>query len=361
MATAYAITALYCKANVSTSKMVVPQRWYNVDVVVRDARAIGYLHAGDINEYPRLWSGPVQRKQFWRASRGQSQCGMAISSVWRRSRWLINLPKWHHGGGGEIWGSTVTLAHGCVINQITQDISLMEQLNTRDLGIKIRRQEKCVSCRTPNQCWMMVSFPLQSTNRSARILSAANWQSLRAPLMCGQNLRANAWVVTQRWYQPVFHRAAKRWLHHDGIDIARANCGPSQHGHKTSGKWPQKGASKQQSWPLMGQNVGELWDPAITTKSEQANNSHGLSWHKMSANYKALFVSDDKKGASQLQLWPFMARDVGKLRGPICFWRQEGSVLGQLALSTLSGLARSRKNRRSNRFLIIEKLWDLVV
>jgi hypothetical protein len=32
--------------------MVVPQRWYNVDVVVRDARAIGYLHAGDINEYP---------------------------------------------------------------------------------------------------------------------------------------------------------------------------------------------------------------------------------------------------------------------------------------------------------------------
>ncbi len=51
----------------------------------------------------------------------------------------------------------------------------------------------------------------------------------------------------------------------------------------------------------------------ITTKREQANNSRGLSWREMSASYKALFVSDDKKRASQLQSWPFMARDVGKL------------------------------------------------
>jgi hypothetical protein len=50
----------------------------------------------------------------------------------------------------------------------------------------------------------------------------------------------------------------------------------------------------------MVQDIGELQDPVITTKREQANNSHGLSWREMSASYEALFVSDDKKGASQL-------------------------------------------------------------
>jgi hypothetical protein len=63
--------------------------WYNVDAIVRDARAIGYLHAGDINEYLRSCSGLVQRKQFQHASRGQSQCGMAISSVRRGPRTKI--------------------------------------------------------------------------------------------------------------------------------------------------------------------------------------------------------------------------------------------------------------------------------
>jgi hypothetical protein len=68
----------------------------------------------------------------------------------------------------------------------------------------------------------------------------------------------------------------------------------------------------------MARDIGKLQDPVITTKREQANNSHGLSWRETSASYKALFVADDKKGASQLQSWPFMAQDVGKLQGPIC-------------------------------------------
>jgi hypothetical protein len=40
---------------------------------------------------------------------------------------------------------------------------------------------------------------------------------------------------------------------------------------------------------------------ASNLKGEQANNSHGYSWHKMLASYETLFVSDSKKGASQLQ------------------------------------------------------------
>jgi hypothetical protein len=114
----------------------------------------------------------------------------------------------------------------------------------------------------------------------------------------------------------VFHRAAKQWSRHDGVNIAQANCGPSQYGHKMSGKQPQRRASQQQSWSLMAQDIGKLRDPVITTKREQANNSHGFSWREMLASFEALFVSDNKKGASQLQSWPFMAQNVGTLHGP---------------------------------------------
>jgi hypothetical protein len=57
---------------------------------------------------------------------------------------------------------------------------------------------------------------------------------------------------------------------------------------------------------------------------------------------------DDISSTVALEDIQFFCEEIDKLGTP--------HILGQLALSTLSGLAHSRKKRRSNRFLIIEKL-----